>query len=147
MKNWKDIEANADAYKAVGIERVYLSKYDGWAEDYPWHLATKVEEGGSHRMDIATDLRFTCTLACGIELTWSVDIEPHSANGSNEYQINSGALADVIGRLSATCAKDMRLILSKDAQKVRARADEFMKAAQKQYGDASILESLARPTP
>jgi hypothetical protein len=125
------------------MSRVYLSKYDGWAEDYPWHLASSVEEGGSHRLDISTDLRFECQVK-GITLCWSFDLEPRSACGSGEYHIDSAGVADVIGKLNPLCAVTMKRILADAAVKVKARADDYMRAAQKQYGDAAVLETLSK---
>ena len=142
-KHWKDIEANAQAYKTLGIDRVYLSRFDGFEQDFPWHLATEVKEGGSHRLDISTDLSFSCKLDCGITLNWSLDLEPSSANGSGEYQINADGIAAVIGKLQPPCALELRRILADDSVKVRTRGDEYMKIAQRQYGSAAILEKLA----
>ena len=143
-KHWKYIEANAGAYKALGIECVYLSKYEGWESDYPWHLVTEVSEGGSHRMDISTDLNFSCVLKCGITVKWYFNLEPSSANGSGEYQIDAVGVADVLANLPPRCAMDLKRILGSDAEKVRARGDEYMKVAQRQYGCATVLERLAK---
>jgi hypothetical protein len=143
MKTWKDVQANAKHYKALGIDKVYLNRSDGFDNNYPWELATCVLEGGSHRLDISTSLQFQCEID-GITLSWYLDLEPSDANGSSEYHIDSQSIVSVLAKLSPICARQLKSILAADAAKVKAKADEYFKAAQKQYGDAALLEELSK---
>lgn len=143
-KTWNDVETNSKHYKALGITRVYLSKYDGFSEDYPWHLATEVTEGGSRRLDISTSLNFAAKLDCGIKLEWCLELEDRNSNGNSQYQIDANRITDALGRISDDCATQMRAILAADAEKIRKRANEFMDGAKRQFADAAILERLAK---
>jgi hypothetical protein len=134
-----DLQEKASALKTLhGDKPVYLTG------DPPWHLALSCEAGSSHRLDISTSVTFTgFDPDTGLNLRWSFDIEPHSANGSNKYHIDTNACRDVMRALPVFARGEFRNYLRTCAEKVRARGEEFQKAADKQRTDASILSDLA----
>jgi len=131
--------ANADALKSLGQTVIYLSR----GGKFPWHLATACEPGGSHRFEISTDARFSGKdPETGLTFNWNFDIEPLSANGSGQYQIDTEACINVIKKIKGSALTDFRKYLSDCTSKVKARGDEYQKAADSQYRDAAILRDL-----
>jgi hypothetical protein len=138
--DYRDVLAKADAYKTTGETRIHLFN----AEVYPWHLVTKVDPGGSHRLDIATSVRITAVdPATQIEFSWSFDIEDQSANGKGSYQINIGACREVMGKVPAAARQALREYFATCAGKVQEKAQEWQAIADRQRRDADALHSLA----
>lgn len=145
-KHWRNIKENADHYLAIGITRVHLSEYEGYSE-FPWELAEEVEEGGSHRLDICTTLRFSTRVwsnGHAITLSWFLDLETRDANYSSEYKIDRAKIAGIFPLLRRELQDQLREILTKDAELIRKRADEFSAASARQYADAALFEQLAK---
>ena len=140
-RTWQDKIKLADHYKAIGYSDIYLSRHDG-DEPFPWEYVTDCEPGGSHRLDIATTVRFTAKHPSGLEFSWCFDIEPDDANGKGHYQIDSAACQKVLKQIPAPAAKKFRNYLAECAVKVREKADEWQSLAARQYRDAEILKQL-----
>lgn len=130
---------HADFFKSLGQNDVWLGDDEG----APWELADRCEPGGSHRMDIATSVRFSGKHACGLRFSWHFDIETRDANGSSEYKINTAAILAVIQRMPDMVADQFRAYLKDCAEKVEKRGKEYMDSAQRQYGTAAQLRSVA----
>lgn len=139
--DYRDALKKADAYKAIGQTRIYL--YDGSV--YPWEHVSKVEPGGSHRLDIATSVRFAAVID-GLEFNWSWDIEDRSANGKGYYEINVGACREVMGKVPEAARQQLREYFAECAGKVQEKGQEWQRLADRQKRDADVLHSLASST-
>ena len=143
VKSWKEHEVLAEQHMALGDNRIYLSSYDG-CEEFPWKHVTSCEPGGSHRLEISTDVRFNATGPSGLIYSWSFDIEPRSANGKGSYDIATGEISRIMPLLSRTGREQLKNYLAVCAKAVRSKAEEWNDVAQKQYGTAHQLEVLSR---
>ena len=85
-KPLREIIKNAQHYLAVGQTEIYLDSDQG---EYPWEFCTHCKPGGSHRLEIATDVWFYADHPCGLSFLWNFDIEPRSANGKGHYEIDA----------------------------------------------------------
>lgn len=110
----------------------------------PWHLVTDCKPGGSHRMELDTNVWFLAkNPSNGLEFRWSFDIEPYSANGTGSYAIDAAACRDVMTRLPITARTQFRTYLSDCADKVQKKGLEWREIANKQLRDAAELHDLA----
>jgi hypothetical protein len=140
-EDYKEAIKLAKHYKALGMTRVYLNKDEA---EKPWHLVTKCEPGGSHRLDISTSVRFFAVDPdSGLHFDWSFDIEPYEANGKGSYEIDAKACRNVLAKLPAKAAKQFREYLAECAEKVAAKGDEYFKIYQRQQADADTLRKLS----
>jgi hypothetical protein len=111
--------------------------------DAPWALVSRVEVGGTHRLDMDTSVNFY-TEVDGLGFRWWMDLETRDANGSGEYKLDVPRIASVLAQLSEPGRRQFAGYLAQCAEKVRARGDEIMAMARRQYGDAATLQALAR---
>lgn len=140
----KEAIYNAKHYKAIGITELTVGKYGQIVDEPPWHLATSFKPGGTHRMDIDTSGWFKGTdPESGLQFTWSFDIEPHSANGSGSYRIDTQACENVLRQLPKDVGLEFRKYLADCADKVMKRGLEYQQYADRQYKDARTLTALA----
>lgn len=132
----------AAALRALGANRdVYLSK-----GPYPWHLVKMCSDGGTHRIEINTDVRFTgYDSETDLTFRWSFDIEPRSANGTGSYDIDVTGCHEVLSVLRGEAREFFRLYLLEAADKVRSKGREFENIAKRQYGTADMLTRAASP--
>lgn len=141
---YENVRKNIDSMRALGLTRetVYLRDE---RENYPWHLATRFEAGGSHRMDIDTSGRFYATdPVLGVTMSWSFEIEPWSANGKGHYELDVDGIAAVIDLITGA-AREQFLVYLKDCRdKVKAKGDEWFEIAAKQHAYANRLNSFCR---
>ncbi len=141
MESYKQAIKLAEHYKALGDTRICLTRED---VEKPWHLVTKCEPGGSHRLDISTSVRFDAVdPESGLNFYWSFDIEPYEAKGKGSYEIDAKACRDVLAKLPVMAAKQFRDYLADCAGKVAARGDEYFKLYQRQMADADALKKLS----
>lgn len=141
-KTFSEIQSKAEHYKALGQTEIYL---DGKCPDFPWHLVTRCEPGGSHRLEIHTDVWFYAhDPESGLDFRWSFDIEPRSANGVGTYQIDSAGCREVFAKLPPAALVSFRKYLSDCSVAVAKRAREYHDAASKQFADARTLEELGK---
>ena len=137
---YKSATRKAKSLRAVGMTEIYLHD----TGDEPWHLVTSCEDGGSHRLDIATSVWFLAKdPKTGLTFRWNFDIEPHSANGKGSYEIDAPACRAVLEKLNGTARKLFREYLGRCAEKVQAKADEWQKITSRQQRDAQTLRQLA----
>lgn len=142
VENYKDAIKNAKHHKALGTKEIYLGGDD--IADKPWHLAESCESGGSHRLDIYTNVWFKGKdPKTGLQFRWSFDIEPYSANGTGSYQIDAPACRKVLALLPEKCHKAFRDYLSECAIAVRKKADEWEAIYLRQKSDALALTRIA----
>jgi hypothetical protein len=136
--HYQELKTKGLALKQLyGFDAVYI-------EGVPFSLATSCEPGGSHRLDMATSVWFYGTDPdSGVRMRWSFDIESPSANGSSSYAIDADACRNVMRELRGEARDQFRAYLADCAAKVRARGEEYRKAADKQAMDAAILSDLA----
>lgn len=139
--DYRDALKKADAYKAIGQTCIYL--YDGSV--YPWEHVSKVEPGGSRRLDISTSVRFAAVID-GLEFSWSWDIEDRSANGKGYYEINVGACLEVLSKVPQAARQQLREYFAECAGKVQEKGREWQRLADRQKRDADVLHSLASST-
>lgn len=139
IKCYKDVVANASNYLAIGEKEVYL---DGGLEELPWSLVTRCEPGGTHRIDISTSVWFYAKHESGLNLRWSFDIEPDTADGKGYYEIDVASCRRVLGLLNGCALSKFREYLAECVTKVRERGNTYQKYADKMYGDAAILQDL-----
>jgi len=138
---WKQHLTLANAHKALGHKEIYLS--GDKIEDKPWHLVTKCEPGASHRLEIATSVWFYAKdEKTGLEFRWSFDLEPRSANGKGNYEINVTGIQHVISLLPEVAKASFKSYLVSSAKAVRANANKYSQIAQDEYAAASIMENL-----
>ena len=144
--NWREAVKIAEHYLAIGQSEVYLGGDN--TTDYPWDFCISVEPGGSHRLDIDTSVWFRGSHPSGLEFRWSFHIEPHSANGTGSYQIDTVGCERVIGLLPDRRVRlDFREYLARCAVSVREHAEKQAAYVTRQLGDAAVLERLARHEP
>jgi len=139
FKDWdyQGVEQNADAIKKLGYDEIYLSK-----GEYPWHLATHCSEGGSHRLNIYTDVWFEAVSPSGIPLRWSFAIEPHSANGKGTYFIDVKGCREVIAKLQEPCRTDFKNYLNTCADAIEKQARELRSAMERELKTVETLRSI-----
>jgi len=133
-RDWQKYAKLAEHYQAIDETRIHLY---GEGEK-PWQYVTNVEPGSTHRLDIATDVRFTA-LTDGLEFSWSFDIEPRSANGKSGYCIDIEGIQKVIAKLPRAAANQFVIYLNSCAAAVEKKADEYQEEAKRQYGTAQAL--------
>jgi len=137
---YKEAIRKAKSLRAVGMTEIYLR--DG--SEYPWHLATSCEDGGSHRLDISTSVRFRAKDAkSGLTFRWNFEIEPHSANGKGSYEIDAAGCRSVLEKLNEPARKLFREYLGRCAEKVHEKAHEWQAIASRQFRDAETLRQLS----
>jgi hypothetical protein len=140
FKEWvyDEVKLKAGHLKAIGETEIYLSK-----EPYPWHLATKMEKGGSHRLEIATSVWFYATEPdSGLALRWSFDIEDRDANGKGYYEVNQKECCRVIQLLPSQVKKQFKQYLSDCADVIEQNATQYLDIANREFGVAKILRGI-----
>ena len=135
-KDYSEYVKVAAHYQAIGQTSIYLSG----DKEKPWQYAISCEPGGSHRLEISTDVRFKA-LHEGLEFSWCFDIEPRSANGSGSYHIDIEGIHRVLAKLPMDVANQFVAYLKSCAEAVEKQADEYQEAAKRQYGDAAALRN------
>lgn len=136
-KSWEEHAKLAEAYRKIGSTKIYLHH----ADDYPWQFVDSVEPGGSHRLEISTDVRFTAKHPSGLTFSWSFDIEPANANGKGGYHIDVEAIQRVLIKLPMKPATEFVKYLKACAEAVEKKANEYQQEAQRQYGAANALRN------
>jgi len=92
---WTQAVAQAEHRIAIGATDVYLGSDAATFDSLDWSKCVSMETGGSHRLDIATSVIFRFEDK-GISGRWHFDIEPHSANGSNVYEIDVAGIQRIL---------------------------------------------------
>lgn len=130
----------AEALLALGEKEIYLHE-----DPFPWHLVVSCEPGGSHRLEISTNVWFRADdPKTGLSFRWAFDIEPRSANGTAGYHIDIAGCQKVLSLLSLDVKVQFQQYLADCAAKVRDKGHEWRKGAEKQIAIAAQLESLAQ---
>ena len=136
--------ANAKHYLAVGQTDIWLgSATEKNFASFPWNEVTKIDGGGSHRLDMATSLWFLAKHASGIIPRWSVDLEDRSASGKGYYEINTALIEKIFPELPLQAQKEFSAILRKDAALLLKNAREYEEIAEKEKASAAIFKKLA----
>jgi len=138
--DWQKAVKNAEHYKALDIKRIYL--FDEC--DKPWKFVTSCEPGGSHRLEISTDIRFVAKHPCGLQFDWCFDIEPRSADGKSGYYIDVEGIQRVMELIPLAARASLSEYLKECADKVEAKADDYQEEAKRQYGAAAALRKSAQ---
>lgn len=140
-KSWREIVAKAEAYIALDqIEHYLYFSHDG---DYPWQYAVSCQHGGSHRLDIYTDVRFRAEHPSGLNFVWSFDIEPYSANLSPKYEIDIESCLKVLSLLTDPVKAQFEKYLLDCAKVVRKNAVKYDEIARREHKTADDLELAA----
>lgn len=138
MSDWRAAVKNAKHYKALGQERVHLSR----DADAPWHLVTEIEQGSTFRYEMPVSLYFKAKHPCGLSFEWGYDLEPREANGHGEFQIDIKRLREIIAKLPSAQAAALTKLLAIQANGLEGRGKEYQEAATRQFGQANALRSL-----
>lgn len=142
MSTWQDRVEKAKHYRATDNTRLFLSDDD--LDDRPWEYVTSLKTGGSHRLDLDTSVQFEAIHPSGLTFTWFLDLEVRDANGRSHYIVATDRIAKVLGLLRGVPRTDFADYLRQCAGKLRENAAKFTEIAAKEYGDASLLETLTR---
>jgi hypothetical protein len=134
---WKEAVKKARHYLAVGQHEIYLSDSD----EKPWALAIRCEPGGTHRLDINTDVWFYAQHSSGLQFRWSFDIEPRSANGTGSYDIDVNAIQNVLYKLPPKVQLQFKNYLMTCIEAVENKAVEWQAITDKQYATARRLKT------
>lgn len=135
---WQDAVKNAEHYLAIGEKDIHLFG----ETDFPWEFATEVEPGCGYRYNIPTGLSFTGVHPCGLKFRWSLELEKKGSNGASGFQIDIERLRGVAVKVSDKVRSQMETHFRETAKAVRAQADEYQAAADKQYSTANQLERI-----
>jgi hypothetical protein len=65
--------ANADAFKAIGQKRIYLSDLDDNPENFPWGNVTSIESGNLHGWTGVRSINLIAEMDNGLSFHWSVE--------------------------------------------------------------------------
>ena len=103
--------AQAEALKALGKTDVYLASYTEDEKNFPWSLVTKVEAGGSYRLNGPVGARCVAPHPSGLTFTWSFDFEWPRANGASRSQFNRAYLREIMDRLPGSARKEFAQFL------------------------------------
>ena len=142
FKDWSYEEATkaVDAIKQIGLGEIWLNK-----GEYPWHLATDVKTGGSHRLDISTSVWFSGhDPDTDLKFRWSFDIEPREANGKGVYMIDIQSCKRVLGKLRCIPRTAFQAYLLDCAEKVEKHAKELSSYAGEEFNTANLLREAAQ---
>lgn len=61
-----------------------------------WRKVTSCKPSGTQRCNVEIGLRFYCPIGEGVTASWSVDFEPHSANGTSQVQFDMALIRKVL---------------------------------------------------
>lgn len=139
-KTWQEIVEKAEQYKALGQTEHYLS---AWRQDaaMPWDFATKVEPGGGHRLEVATDITVTAEHPSGMNFRWSVEMEDRDANGKGYYMFRRDYALKLLAILKGTAREGFVVYLTQFAEALDANADRFYKIAKDESSEAAVIRS------
>lgn len=140
--DWHKAVEQAAHYLAVGQAELYLDSQQA-LDTYPWEWAARVRTGGTHRLDIDTNVWFMAEHPSGLTFSWSFDLEPYSANGKGSYEIDADACRRVLALLPLAVRGAFRTYLADCAGKVAAKAVEWRGITERQERDARVLQELA----
>lgn len=134
---WEEHVEKVGAHLALGQTEIYLA--DG---EFPWSYVTRCEPGGTHRLEIDTDVWFYAEHPCGLTFRWCFDIEPHSANGKPEYHIAVDEAKKVLAFLPESLAAGFRSYLTTCAVAVEKKAAEWQRIVDHQRDTARALRRI-----
>lgn len=140
-KPWREAVELAEHYKATGDTNLHL--FDRKESDRPWEHVTRIEPGGSYRMDICTNIRIHADHPCGLAFEWYVDIEKREANGSSTYQIDMDTLLSVLERVPAIVRPQLRQHLRTISETITKHAAEQQSWVDKQRLQAEALYRIS----
>lgn len=141
-KNWKKYVEEADHHVAIGNTRIFLFGDD--QEDKPWSMVQTVNDGCTHRLDIATSVDFRALHPCGLTFKWSWDIELRGANGTNTYQIGTVGVQRILSKLPPATLPSFTDYLRKVIEAVQKRGGEYQQYADIQFSQAATIRGLLR---
>jgi len=105
---------------------------------------TECEPGGSHRLDIDTDVWFRASHPSGLKFRWTFEIERDGANGRGHYMIDVDGCQSVLSALKGDARKQFQKYLKDCAAAVKTKADEWKKVTDDQYKTAADLDRASR---
>lgn len=140
--DWKQMVKLAEHYKAIGQTRCWLSRADADSK-LPWDYVVSVEPGSSHRLDIATSVSITAVHPCGLEFSWSMDIEESDANGRGHYKVDVGKLERVLEWLREKPREQFRAYLAECSIALIASAEKYEAIAGRERSTAARLALAA----
>jgi hypothetical protein len=140
LPEWARAVRLAKHYKALGQTEIYLNRDE---DSKPWSFVTEMETGGMIRHGQSVSVWFRAKhQKSGLQFRWTFDLEPREANGSSTLQIDVSACRDVLRRLPAKPAEQLRQHLKVLALATRKDADEYLAAYRKWTNRAMELESI-----
>tara|TARA_B100001778_G_scaffold330827_1_gene334029 strand:- start:42017 stop:42451 length:435 start_codon:yes stop_codon:yes gene_type:complete len=140
-KTFDYVTENEVHLKALGIERVSMSEN----EPIRWDLVTEVKTGGSYRLGFSTSQYVVAKHPSGIDLTWRVELEPRSENGTGILKLNIDAIKEIIDNAPEQAADSVRQWLNDAISEVSKHIDDLEKGLQGCKEVRSLFEeSLAQ---
>lgn len=100
--NFKEAIEKREHLIALGQTDIHL--YGDDANDAPWHLASRIESGGSYRLSGPTGFRVVAECS-GLRFSWTVEFEGRDANGSYVSQFDRAVIRDAAMKLPETARK------------------------------------------
>lgn len=106
---------NAEAMKALGQTRVYLSEHDEPSDGFPWEHVTSVEKGSTASYIGPRSIGFTAKHPCGLEFYWSLDLSPTGGLGVDRRPFfDHTAIADMLERLPEPKRADFAAVIANE---------------------------------
>lgn len=137
---YEEAKSKAHSLRDVGITEIYLHREDA---PFPWHLATSMTTGGSHRLDMSTTVAFMGVCPeTEMPLRWHFDVEKPGSNGKGYYMLDTEGCREVSAALTGPALAQWKEYLRTAAGLVRAKGEEWRGYADKQARDALELDKL-----
>lgn len=134
---YAEASANAAHYKALGNTQVYLH-----GDDIPWDKVTRIEDGCGYRMSGPTGC-YIVVEESGLTYKWSLDFEPHSANGATTALFDRPRLREAAMRMPPHVRSEFGAFLSdKVLPPLQERRREFQAYLNKQADSEDCVRGL-----
>jgi len=141
FKTISEVRSKAKLLSELGETRVILESRQ---PDYPWAEATSYKPGSTYRFDCCVSGWFECRdKKSGLNIEWSFDLEDQEASGSGTFRFNVKEIERISALLPDPVKGQFAAHIKSCALKVKAKADEWQKAATAQYQAASALEGVS----
>lgn len=102
-KTYAYVTEKQEHLKALDINNVFMSK----DEPILWDSVIRVETGGMYRLGIGTSQTIVALHPSGIELRWSVDLEPRSERGTSVLKLNYDLIREIIEKSPKSVSDDI----------------------------------------
>jgi hypothetical protein len=133
--------ARAEHYKALEQTRIYLDTYENQLDVQPWDFVESIGDGCFWCNDMPTGVQFTAKHHCGLEFSWSLDIQDRSERGMSEV-LNRKRVMAIVNLLPSKPRAEFLAWLKSRAEKVRALAAKNQTWMSNMADTARFLENV-----